>query len=85
MNPELERKVEMARERINNAREFNWEGGFAQHFFEDWLRTALQDAYELGRKDVADRARMEIQRSVVAENDTTCYLAISKDSPALKD
>lgn len=38
---DVEEIVKEAQERINNARKFNWTGGFEQVFFEDWLRTTL--------------------------------------------
>lgn len=52
--------VDEFKERLNNAREFNWEGGFKQVFLEDWLANTLKAVREDERERTANLCKQKI-------------------------
>jgi hypothetical protein len=75
MNPELERKVEEFDNREDLYHIRNELSGQCTKELKDWLRTALQEAYELGRKEEREHILQNAK-----EDDTGMYMFyMSKD------
>ena len=63
---DIKETIKQLRDRLNNAREFNWTGGFEQHYFEEWveqkLATSIHQALAEDRARVVEEARQTLKK-----------------------